>query len=183
MSQSHANELRKGKLVEIDGRICVVVHWNLWKSDRRSRVQMRFKDLLTGRMSEVTAQPDDRYAVFDSETIDLEYSYREGPDEIFYTPDGIEWRCPAVAVEDVLRWQAEGYKGVVVDGKLLTINPPQSVIAVVADTSPPMKGVSGGLKDAVLDNGMSVKIGVMVNVGDKVRIDTETMEYRERIAQ
>lgn len=182
MGQLHANELRKGRLVEIAGRICVVSHWNLWKSDRRSRVQMRFKDVLTGRMSEVTAQPDDRYTVFDSELVDLEHSYRDGNDEVFYTPEGVEWRCPAVAVEDAVAWQADHYKGVVVDGKLLTVEPPQSVVATVAETSPPMKGVSGGTKEAVLSNGMKVKIGVMVNVGDKVRIDTETMEYRERVS-
>jgi elongation factor P len=181
MAQLNANELRKGKLVELDGRICLVVHWNLWKSDRRSRVQMRFKDVLSGRTSEVTAQPDDRYVAPETEQIELEYSYREGPDEIFYTKDGVEWRCPAAAVEDALRWQADSYKGVLVDGKLLTVSPPASAIATVVETSPPMKGVSGGRKDATLDNGVQLKIGVMVKVGDKVRVDTETLEFRERV--
>ena len=182
MATLQANELRKGRLVEIDGRICVVVHWNLWKSDRRSRVQMRFKDVLTGRMSEVTAQPDDRYSSPENETVDLEYSYRDGPDEVFYTPDGVEWRCPVAGVEDALRWNADSYKGVVVDGKLLTISPPISVIVTVAETSPPVKGVSAGLKDATLDNGIQLKVGMMVDVGDRVRVDTETLEYRERVS-
>jgi elongation factor P len=178
----HANELRKGRLVEVDGRVCVVVHWNLWKSDRRSRVQMRFKDLLTGRVSEVTAQPDDRYSSPDNETVELEHSYRDGPDEVFYTPDGAEWRCAAAAAEDALIWRADSYKGVVVDGKLLTIDPPLSVIATVAETSPPIKGVSSGLKDAMLDNGIQIKVGMLVDVGDRVRVDTETLEFRERIS-
>ena len=182
MALEQANELRKGKLVDIGGRICVVIDWNLWKSDRRSRVQMRFKDLLSGRTSEATAQPDDRYTVYDSETLELEYSYRDGPDEVFYTGDGTEWRCPAAAAEDALRWKADAYKGMLVDGKLLMVSAPQSAIAVVAETAPPVKGVQGGLKDAVLDNGIATKIGVMLNVGDKVRIDTETLEYRERIS-
>lgn len=181
MAELNANELRKGKLVQIDGRACTVIHWNIWKSDRRSRVQMRFKDLLTGRTSEATAQSDDRYTVLDSEVIDLEYSYSDGPEEVFYTPAGEEWRCATVAVEDTLKWQAESYKGVVVDGKLLTVNPPPSVIVEVAETSPPIKGVSSGTKDAKLANGIEVKVGVMVDIGDKVRIDTDTMEYRERI--
>jgi translation elongation factor P/translation initiation factor 5A len=178
MTQLQANELRKGRLVEIGGRICVVTHWNLWKSDRRSRVQMRFKDVLSGRVSEVTAQPDDRYTVFESEKIQLEHSYRDGADEVFYTPDGIEWRCPAAAVEDVLLWKADQYKGVVVDGRLLTLEPPPSAIATVVETAPSMKGITGGTKDAVLDNGLRVKVGVMVDVGDRVQIDTETLEYR-----
>ncbi len=182
MSQLSASDLRRGMLVEIDGKPCSIVHWNIWKSDRRSRIQMKFKDILNGRTSEATAQPDDRYTVMASEVIDLEHSYRDGPEEVFYAADGEEWRCPAAAVEDVLQWQAPSYRGVLVDGRLLTINPPQSVVAVVAETAPPIKGVSSGLKDAVLENGMSLKVGAMVSVGDRVRIDTETMEYRERVS-
>src|SRR5664279_5433491 len=118
---AHANELRKGTLVNLQGRICSVTYWNLWKSDRRSRVQMKFKDIQDGRVSETTAQPDD---------------------------------------------------------KLLTVEPPQSVIATVAETTPPIKGVLNGLKDAVLDNGMTVKVGMVINIGDRVRINTETGEYK-----
>jgi hypothetical protein len=44
-----------------------------------------------------------------------------------------------------------------------------------------MKGVSSGLKDATLDNGLKVKVGTMVNPGDKVALDSDTMEFRERI--
>ena len=180
MAQANANELRKGKLVELDGRICSVIFWNLWKSDRRSRVQMKFKDLLSGRISEVTAQPDDRYVLLDSESIDIEHSYRDGPDEVFYTHDGIEWRCPAAAAEDALVWQSQQYKGVVIEGKLITVTAPHSVIATISETAPPIKGVSGGLKDAVLENGIQVKVSVMCSVGDRVRIDSETLEFRER---
>jgi elongation factor P len=178
---AHANELRKGTLVNIQGRICSVTYWNLWKSDRRSRVQMKFKDIQDGRVSETTAQPDDKYDVVDSEVIDLNYSYRDANDEVFYTPAGEEYRCAAAAVEDVLKWKADNYKGLLIDGKLLTVEPPQSVIATVADTTPPIKGVLNGLKDAVLDNGMSVKVGMVINIGDRVRINTETGEYKERV--
>lgn len=182
MSQLSAGDLRKGMLVEVDGKPCSIVHWNIWKSDRRSRIQMRFKDVLTGRTSEATVQPDDRYTVLESEVIELEHSYQDGPEEVFYTKGGDEYRCPAAAVEDVVKWQAETYRGLLVDGHLLTVNLPQTVVAVVAETEPAIKGVSSGLKDAVLENGIQVKVGNVVNVGDRVRIDTETMEYKERVS-
>lgn len=180
--QVNALDLRKGYLVSYQGRICTVIHWNIWKSDRRSRVQMRVKDLLTGRVSEITAQGDDRYDVLENETIELEHSYREGTDEVFYTPDGEEYRCPAVGVEEQLLWKVERYKGLLIDGKLVTIQLPPSVVGTVVDTAPVMKG-SGqtGLKDAVLDNGVKVRVGMIVGVGDKVRIDSETLEYKERV--
>jgi elongation factor P len=179
--QSNAMDLRKGYLVTYQGRTCTVVHWNLWKSDRRSRVQLKVKDLMTGRISEITAQGDDKYDVLDSELLDLSHSYRDGNDEVFYTPDGEEYRCPAAAVEDVLLWKTETYKGLLVDGKLLTISLPQSVVATVVDTAPPMKGGGSGTKDAVLENGVKIKVGLLVANGDKVRLDPETLEYKERV--
>lgn len=181
--QAQALDLRKGYLVDHQGRICAVIHWNIWKSDRRSRVQMRLKDILTGRVHEITAQGDDRYDVLESEMLELEHSYRDGNDEVFYTPSGEEYRCAAAGVEEQLKWKCERYKGLLVDGKLVTIELPSSVVATVVDTSPPMKG-SGqtGTKDAILDNGVKVRVGMIVSNGDKVRLDAETLEYKERVS-
>jgi len=179
--QLSAIELRKGFLVTYQSRITTVIHWNAWKSDRRSKIQMKVKDLLTGRVSEITCQADDKYEILESERIALSHSYQDGNDEVFYTPEGEEYRCPVPAVEDVLKWKAERYDGLLVDGKLLTVAAPPSVIATVTDTTPPIKGVLNGLKDAVLDNGLTVKVGMVINIGDRVRIDTETMEYKERV--
>lgn len=181
MGQTSAYELRKGFLVMNQGRVSSVIFQNLWKSDRRSKVQLKFKDILTGRVSEVTAQADDKYELLDSEIINLNHSYKDGNDEVFYTPAGEEYRCPAAAVADVIQWKADLYKGLLVDGKLLTVEPPQSVVATVVETTPPIKGILNGLKDAVLDNGITVKVGMVINIGDKVRINTETLEYKERV--
>jgi elongation factor P len=80
----------------------------------------------------------------------------------------------------VVRWKADVYRGLLVDGALVTVNLPQSVVATVAETEPPVKGAGSGLKDAVLDNGIKVRVGAGIAVGDRVRIDSETMEYKER---
>jgi len=181
MTQLSAMEVRKGTLIENQGRICSIIFWNLWKSDRRSRVHMKFKDILTGRISEITAQGDDKYEVLESETIKLSHSYRDGADEIFYTESGDEYRCPTVTCEDVVRWKADSYDGIVIGGKLITVNAPQSVIATVVETTPPIKGVQSGMKDAVLDNGITVKVGMVIKEGDRVRVDTETLEYKDRV--
>ncbi len=181
MAQLNAGDLRKNMLVEVSGKPCSIVYWNIWKSDRRSRIQMKFKDVLTGRTSEVTSQPDDRYTVLESEMIDLEHSYKDGPEEVFYTKTGEEYRCPAAAVEDVVRWNTDLYRGLLVDGHLLTVTLPQTVVATIAETEPGVRGAGSGLKDAILDNGIKVKVGLVINVGDRVRIDTETLEYKERV--
>lgn len=180
--QVAALDLRKGVLISFQNKICTIEYWNIWKSDRRSRVQMKLRELLTGRVHELTSQGDDRFDVLESETRELEHSYRDGADEVFYTADGEEFRCPVAAVEEQMKWTVERYKGLFIDGKLVTVALPPTVVATVVDTSPPMKG-SGqtGLKDALLDNGVKLRVGMIVQNGDRVRLDPESLEYKERV--
>ena len=181
MAQVNAIDVRKGMLLAVGDRMCRVTHWNIWKSDRRSRIQMKFRELLTGRTSEVTAQPADRYDVLDAEMVELEHSYRDGAEEVFYDKKGEEWRSPAAGLEEVLRWKAPSYRGQLVDGRLVAIMLQPTVVATVVECEPAMKGQSSGLKDATLDNGLKVKVGTMVAPGDRVELDSETLEFRDRV--
>ena len=182
MSKVAASDVRRGMLLAVGDRMCRVVSWNIWKSDRRSRIQMKFKEILTGKTSEVTAQPDDRYEVIDAETVELEHSYRDGPDEVFYTKTGEEWRIPAAGLEDVLCWVSPTYRGQVVDGKLVAVMLPPTVVATIVKCEPYIKGQSSGLKDATLDNGLQLKVGTMLDVGDRAEFDSETLEFRTRVS-
>jgi elongation factor P len=179
--QSSAMDLRKGFLVTHQGRTCTVVHWNILRNDRRTFIQMRLKDLETGRMTDLKEHGETKYEVLDSEVIELTHSYRDGDDEVFYTPEGVEYRCAHAAVEEQLKWEVDAYKGLLVEGHLVTVSMPSTVVARVKETSPPMKGGGSGLKDAVLENGVKVRIGLIVSSGDKIRLDSETLEYKERV--
>ena len=182
MSKVAASDVRKGMLLAVGDRMCRVVSWNIWKSDRRSRIQMKFKEILTGRTSEVTAQPDDRYDVLDAELIDLEHSYRDGTEEVFYTKTGEEWRLPAAGLEEVLRWVSPVYRGQLVDGKLVSVVLPPTVVATVVKCEPHIKGTSSGLKDATLDNGLQLRVGTMLDPGDRAEFDSDTLEFRQRVS-
>jgi elongation factor P len=131
-----ALELRRNVLVQYQGRICTVTSWNILRNDRRQFVQMTLKDLLSGRVSELKEHGDTKYEVLESSQVDLSHSYRDGPDEVFYDPDGVEYRCSVEAVKDALVWSADAYKGMLVDGKLVTVTTPSSVIATVTETAP-----------------------------------------------
>jgi hypothetical protein len=142
---------------------------------------MKFKELLTGRTSEVTAQPDDRYDVLDAELVELEHSYRDGIEEVFYSKTGDEWRIAAEGLEEVLRWTSPVYRGQLVDGKLVAVMLPPTVVGKIAKCEPRVKGQFSGLKDAILENGLQVKVGTMLDVGDRAEFDSDTLEFRERV--
>jgi hypothetical protein len=85
-------------------------------------------------------------------------------------------------LEEVLRWVSPVYKGQIVDGKLVAVLLPATVVATVVKCEPRVKGQFGGLKDAMLDNGLQLKVGVMLDVGDRAEFDSETLEFRERVS-
>ncbi len=181
--QVAANELRPGMLVRHENRMCTVVWWNILRNDRRAFVQMRIKDLQTGRMQELKEHTDSKWEVLDKEEQDLTHSYRDGPVEVFFTESGDEVRCAIAAAEEALQWPAESYVGFFVDQQLVAVFPPKHSILTITETSPPIRNAGSGQKEAVLENGMKVKVNLLCDVGDKVRIDTETMEFKERIAK
>lgn len=181
--QVSANELRPGTLVSYEGRMCTVVWWNILRNDRRAFVQMRIKDLQNGRVQELKEHTDSKWEVLDKEEKDLAHSYRDGLVEVFFSEAGDEVRCPVAAAEDALKWPSDSYKGFFVNGELVAVFPPKHSVLTITETSPPIRGAGSGTKEAVVENGMKVKVNMLCDVGDKVRIDTETGEFKERIAK
>ena len=61
---------------------------------------------------------------------------------------------------------------------------PQSVDLVVKETVPGIKGAtaSNQIKPATLETGLVVNVPPFINEGDKVRVNTETGEYLETMA-
>jgi elongation factor P len=61
--------------------------------------------------------------------------------------------------------------------------PPRSVELTVTYTEQGIKGdtVSRTLKPAELETGTTVQVPLFVNTGDKIKINTETGEYVERV--
>ena len=68
-------------------------------------------------------------------------------------------------------------------GNVFGIEPPMFVELEVIDTEPGFKGdtATGATKPATVETGVTVKVPLFVNKGDKIRIDTRTEEYMERV--
>ena len=70
-----------------------------------------------------------------------------------------------------------------VEGQPVSISLPKTVIATVEETEPALKGQtvsSSGGKPAILDNGVRVQVPLFIEQGEKIVVNTETLEYVER---
>lgn len=59
---------------------------------------------------------------------------------------------------------------------------PQTIDLTVTDTTPAIKGAtaSAQLKPATLETGLIVQVPPFINIGDRIRINTESGEYQAR---
>lgn len=72
---------------------------------------------------------------------------------------------------------------IVNEGEALGLELPNSLIYEIAETGPGEKGntVSNVFKEATLDNGLVVKVPMFINIGEKVKVDTRSGAYVERV--
>ena len=69
------------------------------------------------------------------------------------------------------------------DEKPLTVELPNQVTCTVDTTDVALKGqtVSSSYKPATLDNGINIQVPPFIESGDKIIVDTRTMEYIKKI--
>jgi elongation factor P len=92
---------------------------------------------------------------------------------------------PEPALKESLQWilESEEVDLLYIDGNPADVQVPSAVEMAVTDTEPGVKGDTasgGGDKPATLESGVSVRVPLFVNVGDRVRVDTRSGEYVSR---
>jgi len=72
---------------------------------------------------------------------------------------------------------------IVGEGEALGLELPLSLVYEIVETGPGERGnsVSNVFKDATLDNGLIVKVPMFMKPGEKVKVDTRSGEYVERV--
>jgi len=96
-----------------------------------------------------------------------------------------QFTVPESQVAGSLRWvrPSEEVDLLYVDQQPTEVQVPSAVELSVTDAEPGVKGDTasgGGDKPAMLETGVTVRVPLFVNVGDKVRVDTRSGEYVSR---
>jgi len=181
-----AFDLKKGKVIQHEGDLWTVEDVSIMsKGNWRSYMQVRLKNLKTGRSTDTRFSTDDKIETPFVETKPFEYLYREGEDYVLMdqqTYDQIHVSADVMTDADKYLRGNETVVCQFVDGKIVAIELPNVVELTVTETAPVSRGatVTNQTKDATLETGLRVRVPPFIDMGEKLRIDTRTGEYIER---
>ena len=182
-----ATDLRVGNLVIYNGkphRVASMMHRT--PGNLRGFVQAKLVNIETGSNQEIRFATDDKLerAVLDEHK--LQFSYKAGDDYHFMNTESYEM---VELSKDVLG-ENTGYliEGMVIsaqyfEGRVVGIDPPMFVELKVTETTPNIKGaaVQNTSKPAILETGLEIKVPPYIEEGDRVKLDTRTGEFVERL--
>ena len=181
-----ASDIRRGQAVMLDGKLFVVTNADHnTPGNLRAKVQFKLRDVSKGTIMDkrVGATEDIETATLDRRQVEYLYSDNDGhvlmdletydqntiPKEVFGTD--------ILYLKPNTQMMAMFHNGVVVSYEL-----PKTVDLKVTETAPGIKGATATnqQKDATLETGLKTRVPPFIEVGEVVRINTETHEYLSR---
>ncbi|ERM91682.1 elongation factor P [Caldanaerobacter subterraneus] len=182
-----AGDFRKGVTIEVDGQIFTVVDFMHVKPGKGAAfVRTKLKNIMTGAIIERTFSPTEKFEEAQIERREMQYLYNDG--EFYYFMDTETYEQIPLSydkVEEAMKYIKENMVVTVkfYKGEAFSVEPPTFVELEVIDTEPGVRGdtVTGGSKPATVETGAVIQVPLFINVGDKIKIDTRTGEYIERV--
>lgn len=181
-----ASDIKKGQAVIIEGKLYVVTNADHnTPGNLRAKVQLKMRDVAKGTIQDkrVGATDDIETVTLDRRNVEYLYSDNDGhvlmdmesyeqdtiPKEIF--GDDILYLKPNTAMTAMFH-----------DGKIVSYEMPKTVDLKVTDTAPAIKGATATnqMKDAELETGLKTRVPPFIELGEVIRISTESGGYMSR---
>lgn len=182
-----AAQLREGMAIRIEGQIYKVLEVEVKAGAGQAGgvVKTKLRNATSGRMWEPHFRPDERLEDLDLERKTMQYLYSDGGQCTLMDPVTFEQvEIPAEVVGPAEKFlQPEMQLPVeMFEGKPISIVFPAVAEARVADCAPPAHaGQDSAWKEAMLDNGVAIKVPLFIAPGELVRVDVKSARYVERI--
>ena len=181
-----ASSLRKGNIVELDGKLYVVLSaesFHPGKGTPTTQVDMRrISDGVKVAQRYKTTEQVERAFVEDR---DHQFLYQDGDGFHFMNTENYDQvTLPADLIGDQAAYLQPEMKVMVSvhEGVPVSIELPQKAILEVVETEPTVKGqtASGSYKPAVLSNGIRTMVPGHITVGTRIIVMTADGSYAER---
>ena len=182
-----AGEFRNGVTFEQDGQVLQVVEFQHVKPGKGAAfVRTKTKNVITGSVVETSYNPTAKFPQAFIERREVTYSYEDG-DLYYFIEKSTSEQIPVATDDDPENFkfckENEICKLLSYKGKVFSVEIPNFIELEVTETEPGFKGntATNTLKPAKVETGAEIRVPLFINEGDKIRIDTRTGEYMERV--
>ena len=181
-----AFEVRVGNLIEYQSKLWRVLKKNHVKPGKGGAfVQLEMKEINQGTKLNERFRSEDKLEKAHVEPRQMEYLYADGEHLVFMDLETYEQL--SMPAEDLQEQSGYLLPNTEVQINFHNESPigfelPANVVLEVVETEAVVKGqtASGSGKPAQLETGIRVIVPTFVNVGDKVKVNTESGDYVER---
>ncbi|MBB1250597.1 MULTISPECIES: elongation factor P [unclassified Rhizobium] len=186
MAKVIASQLRKGNVLDIDGRLYVVLtaqNFHPGKGTPVTQIDMRrISDGVKVSERWKTTEQVERAIV---EDINFQYLYEDGEGYHFMNPENYDQVVATVdMIGDDKAYLSEGMTVIlsIHEGNPIAMELPRHVVLEVMETEPVVKGqtASSSYKPAMLSNGIRSMVPPHIDAGTKIVVLTEDGSYVER---
>ncbi|HEY5658314.1 MAG TPA: elongation factor P [Myxococcota bacterium] len=181
------SQFRNGLKIEIDGEPFVMTYFQHVKPGKGGAfVRTKIKNLRTGRVLDKTFRSGEKVDEAEVEDKRMQYLYQDGDQLVFMDQDTYD-QIPfsTEQVGDALKYLKENLDVDVMfwKNKPINIELPSFIEFVVTQCDPGLKGdtASGATKPATLETGAVVQVPLFIKEGEKIRVDTRSGVYVERV--
>ncbi|HOH99438.1 MAG TPA: elongation factor P [Bacteroidales bacterium] len=181
-------DFRNGLCIEYNNDLCTIVEFQHVKPGKGAAfVRTRLKSLTTGKVLQNTFPAGAKITIVRVERRPYQYLYKDESGYHFMHLESYE--------QITLEEEMINAPGLLKDGQEVEImfhaendtpmscDLPPFVELEITYSEPGMKGdtATNTLKPATLETGAIVNVPLFVNTGDRIRVDTRTFEYAERV--
>jgi elongation factor P len=182
-------DIRNGLCIEMNGKTFSVVEFLHVKPGKGPAfVRTKLRNLENGNVLDHTFSSGEKIEPVRVERRPYQYLYEDDMGANFMHTETFEQIQIDKKLIDNVDLMREGQVVEVMfhtdKDQVLTAELPPVIEMEVSYTEPGVKGdtaSTNSLKAATVDTGATVKVPLFINTGEKIRVDTRTREYKERV--
>jgi elongation factor P len=181
------SDFRNGMSIELEGEIYSIVEFQHVKPGKGGAfVRTRLKNVKSGSVLEKTFRAGEKMEQAILERRPMNYLYSSDGEHFFMDMETFDQvSLPNAVLGDGARYLKESTEVQMLLHKerIIGADLPFFMELEVTETDPGVRGdtASGGSKPATLETGAVVNVPLFINVGDRVKVDTRTNQYLERV--
>jgi elongation factor P len=183
------SDIRKGLKVLMDGHPYTIVDFQFVKPGKGTAfTRTKFKNLLSGNVVEKNIRSGEKLEPANVEEKAMQYLYAEGDDFVFMDKQDYEqFTVAGETVGDDADLLLDNLDCTVLffNERAAGVTLPTFIVFEITASDPAVKGdtATNVTKPATVETGAVIQVPLFINAGDKIKVDTRSRSYVERVKE